>query len=308
MAHRRFGFAGFHLDLSANRLGGELSLRLSGRAWQALTRRRAPPETVRLPPAPEEAQLEPLPECAPADTAARRALVARVPYWYHTLDFGDGLESPGQFDHRPLLPHYRLPERLDGRRVLDVATFDGFWAFEFERRGAAEVVAIDLDGPAQLDLPADVRRGLTPAQRAVRFGHGFATAKLLLGSQVRRMGCSVYDLSAQALGLFDLVHVGDLLPHLAHPMLALQRVAAMTRDQALLSEVCFPELEHHGPGHRTAYLGGRRDASWWRFSPGALSQMMLDAGFRRVETLSRFTYGQRGQPRNMHHVVLRAWN
>jgi len=189
-----------------------------------------------------------------------------------------------------------------------VATFDGFWAFEFERRGAAEVVAIDLDGPAQLDLPADVRRGLTPAQRAVRFGHGFATAKLLLGSQVRRMGCSVYDLSAQALGLFDLVHVGDLLPHLAHPMLALQRVAAMTRDQALLSEVCFPELEHHGPGHRTAYLGGRRDASWWRFSPGALSQMMLDAGFRRVETLSRFTYGQRGQPRNMHHVVLRAWN
>jgi tRNA (mo5U34)-methyltransferase len=307
MAHRSIGIGGIEVDVSANRQGAELSLRLSGAPWQTLTGRRAPPVAVRLPPPPTASDDDTLPEVAPTDAAARRALIDRIPGWYHTIDLGDGLETPGQFDHRPVLEHYQLPERLDGQRVLDVATFDGFWAFQFEQRGAAEVVAIDLDGPAQLDLPDAVRRAMTPEQLAVRFGRGFATAKLLLGSKAQRVVCSVYDLSPQALGQFDLVHVGDLLPHLAHPMLALQRVAAMARDQALISEVYFPELDHYGPGHRAAYLGGQNDTSWWRFSLGALRQMVLDAGFRRVETLSTFAYGQRGQPRNMRHVVLRAW-
>ncbi len=41
-------------------------------------------------------------------------------------------------------------------RALDVATFDGFWAFEMERRGASEIVAIDLDCADKLDLPPRV--------------------------------------------------------------------------------------------------------------------------------------------------------
>src|SRR5262249_3028597 len=63
--------------------------------------------------------------------------------WYHTIDLGHGIETPGRFNHRPLLQHYMLPEKLDGLRVLDVATNNGFWAFEMERRGAAEIIAVD---------------------------------------------------------------------------------------------------------------------------------------------------------------------
>ena len=36
-----------------------------------------------------------------------------------------------------------LPEDFSGRRVLDVGTFDGFYAFLAEARGADRVVAID---------------------------------------------------------------------------------------------------------------------------------------------------------------------
>jgi hypothetical protein len=43
---------------------------------------------------------------------------------------------------RPHLSNYPLPERLDGKRVLDVATFDGFWAFEPERMGRFDLVFI----------------------------------------------------------------------------------------------------------------------------------------------------------------------
>src|SRR3954466_4638432 len=72
--------------------------------------------------------------------------------WYHTLELGPALVTDGWFDLRPYVGHYGLPERMDGMRSLDVGTWDGFWAFEMERRGA-EVVALDLDDERDLDWP-----------------------------------------------------------------------------------------------------------------------------------------------------------
>src|SRR5437763_15351542 len=103
--------------------------------------------------------------------------------WYHTLDLGQGVVTPGMFDHRPIVGRYPLPTDLSGKRCLDVATMDGFWAFEMERRGAAAVTALDLADPAELDWPAALRdsheRTLdeTKAER-------FALAREALGSRV----------------------------------------------------------------------------------------------------------------------------
>ena len=52
-----------------------------------------------------------------------------------------------------------LPASLAGRRCLDVGTWDGFWAFEMERRGAASVTAIDIEDPAGWDWPPQTRVG-----------------------------------------------------------------------------------------------------------------------------------------------------
>src|SRR3954451_18820075 len=82
--------------------------------------------------------------------------VERYP-WYHTLDLGNGVVTKGMFDHRPVLHHYPIPADLSGLRCLDVATMDGYWAFEMERRGAASVTALDLEDPEELDWPASLR-------------------------------------------------------------------------------------------------------------------------------------------------------
>src|SRR5205807_1718583 len=74
--------------------------------------------------------------------------------WYHTIELAPGVETPGWFDLRDVIAEVPLPTSLAGARVLDVGTFDGFWAFEMERRGAAEVVAIDVLDPAGWDWPA----------------------------------------------------------------------------------------------------------------------------------------------------------
>ena len=71
-------------------------------------------------------------------------MLARVPLWFHTfaLNAEHGLYTPGVArDHRYRVPFF--PASFMGQRVLDVGTFDGFYAFLAEHRGAARVVAVD---------------------------------------------------------------------------------------------------------------------------------------------------------------------
>src|SRR3954452_4256820 len=64
--------------------------------------------------------------------------------WWHVIDLPDGSTTPGAWDLRPLSEELPWPD-VHGKRCLDIGTADGFWAFEMERRGAAEVLATDQD-------------------------------------------------------------------------------------------------------------------------------------------------------------------
>lgn len=239
----------------------------------------------------------------------QRALLERIRgiVWYHSIDLGHSVVTPGFFDHRPILDKYQLPERLDGLRVLDVATFDGFWAFEFEKRGASEVVALDLDRFGEVDLAPRVRAGKTPEELAAKVGKGFAVVHDVLGSKVRREVISLYDLSPGRLGKFDVVHSGDVLLHLMNPMKALQAICSVTGGYALISDCYFPGLDQMAWDGVVQYCGGRTDCIWWKFSFDALEQMIHDAGFGKVELVSKFKYGTRGNAPTLHHAVFKAY-
>lgn len=248
------------------------------------------------------------PPSSPANADDHGDLARRIAAieWYHTLDFGNGVVTPGFYDHRPIINHYSLPDRLDGKRVLDIAAFDGFWSFEFERRGAAEVVALDIASAAELDLAPRVRAAMSGADLARSFGGGFNLAHAQFESKVRHIHSNVYSMTPAALGgQFDVVHCGDLLLHLRDPLLALTRMREMTRGHALISDCIFPDLDRHD-GMLAQYEGGVNDNIWWRFGAKTLSKMIADAGFDKVEELARFRYGPRGGAKALWHVVYRA--
>jgi len=303
MSIKKIGLGGFGISVTATEHEAGLHVSVGGDLWGRFARGMA--ERRRNRPTAEPAQ----PLAAPAPDGADAALLARVRGhdWYHTIDLGNGLKTAGAFDHGPILDRYNLPARLDGLRVLDVATYDGFWAFEFERRGAREVLALDLEGPKDLDLPPDERARLTEADRARRFGAGFAIAKEALGLRVERVTCNVYDLSPEKFGTFDVVHSGDVLPHLANPVKALQNIASVCTGYALISDVFFPDLDHQGRRPLMEYRGGRDGPTWWRMGFNALEQMVRDAGFARVSLLSSFTYGYRVRPGRWNHAVFQAF-
>ena len=210
----------------------------------------------------------------PDDGEADEPDLARLG-WYHTIELPDGTVTPGMFDHRPLVEHYGLPDDLTGRRVLDVATADGFWAFEFERRGG-DVVALDIH-PADWDLPpGSVLR--VSRRKASRL----SIAGRLLGSSVRTEELSVYDLDPDRVGTFDFVHTADLLIHLERGLEALRRIRSVTREggEFLIADAVDVELDGVDLVH---YVGGWHHLMWWLPSVQALGQMIVDAGFSEVK-------------------------
>jgi SAM-dependent methyltransferase len=111
--------------------------------------------------------------------------------------------------------------------VLDVGARDGGFAFAAEKRGAARVVAYDLDPPDAT---------------------GFATAKRLRESKVEYVQGSVYDLSPKLVGTFDIVLFFGVLDHLRYPLLALDRLWEVTDGYALIETHCLD--------HRVLLPGG----------------------------------------------------
>jgi tRNA (mo5U34)-methyltransferase len=213
---------------------------------------------------------------------------ASIP-WYHTIDLGHGVVTPGFVDHREQVPFYRWPESLTGMRCLDVATFDGFWAFEMERRGAAEVLGVDIADGNDCDLPRLVRLEAMKSPEHKPMGLGFRIAHDALGSKVEHRICSVYDLSPEKVGTFDFVNLGDLLLHLRDPQLALQRIASVCRGTFWMAEVYLPALEGLGDRRLSQFSPWLPSFTWWLPSTNTLRAMMAVAGFTDVEELDRFS-------------------
>lgn len=59
-------------------------------------------------------------------------------------------DKPGSSKSDAKLQAIRLPDRLEGKRVLDVGCNEGFFSFEAKRRGAAQVIGLDAN-PAAID-------------------------------------------------------------------------------------------------------------------------------------------------------------
>ena len=211
---------------------------------------------------------------------------ARRQSWYHTLEL-PGHTTEGIFDLRPYVGHYGLPDDLSGRRCLEIGTWDGFWAFELERRGA-EVVALDLDDERDLDWPPRRRPASFPEEPR---GKGFAIARELLGSRVERVNRSVYQATPEELGTFDLVFCGSVLIHLRDQLLALERIAALTKPGGtFVSAEEYDRAADLLPFPAARFRGDREQAVvFWLPSRRAWRRMIWSAGFETVTEQSRFT-------------------
>jgi tRNA (mo5U34)-methyltransferase len=193
--------------------------------------------------------------------------------WYHSMPLPYGIVTPGKEACLSRWPRLGLPDRLDGKSVLDVGAWDGFFSFEAERRGASRVLATD-----HFSWSGD---GWGTKQ-------GFELARRALDSRVEERDVDVLDLSESTTGRFDIVLFLNVLYHLPNPLLGLERVATVTKELLVL-ETFVDLLDVPVPA--AAYFPGGRmwgfETTWWAPNLAALEAMLADVGFHHVEVKSR---------------------
>lgn len=206
----------------------------------------------------------------------------RTTLWYHSIELAPGIVTPGWLDLRPIVSRFPWPD-VRGKRCLDVGTYDGFLAFEMERRGADAVVAIDLEDHREWDWPARLRAtgGDKLAELAgPEKGLGFKIAAEALGSKVERLALSVYDVADAGLGAFDVVVCGSLLLHLRDPIRALEAIRLVCTGEFMSTEAIDLRLTLLHRNLPYSRLDGTTElCQWWTPNTACHERMLESAGF-----------------------------
>jgi tRNA (mo5U34)-methyltransferase len=208
------------------------------------------------------------------DTTELRERAEKIK-WYHTMDLGQGVITHGCIDQAKVtLPRIGLPESLAGRTVLDIGAWDGFYAFECERRGAEAVMAVD----SYMWVPRPEFTGKA----------GFHLAHEAYKSRVYDQFCDVIDLDPRRTGRYDVVLFLGVLYHMRHPLLALERVAKLLAPGGLLI-VETHVVERNGSPMMEFYPGselGGDPSNWWGPNVSCASALLSAAGLARVRHMT----------------------
>jgi tRNA (mo5U34)-methyltransferase len=187
--------------------------------------------------------------------------------WIHILDLGDGIRTPGLWEPSPL-DSIGCPVNLQGMTVLDICAADGGYSFAAERRGAARVLATDswLWG----DCPGSSKAA-------------FDFSRDVLSSRVESRYIDVLDHSPNSVGTFDLVFFLGVLYHMRHPLLALERVYSVTKNQ-LIMETHLDLMDYDRPAiaFYPASELNNDSSNWCGPNIMAVEAMLRTVGFRRV--------------------------
>jgi tRNA (mo5U34)-methyltransferase len=127
--------------------------------------------------------------------------------WFHNLDLHGVRTAPNHFLGDFPNVKWRhiskaIPEDISGATVLDIGCNAGFYSIEMKKRGAAKVVAMDVDD---------------------RYLNQGRFAAETLGMEIDFHKLSVYDVDTIP-GQFDFVFFLGVFYHLRYPLLALDKV------------------------------------------------------------------------------------
>ncbi len=197
-------------------------------------------------------------------------------FWHYSFRFGDhyvdadhkssrGIRSREYRRHSHLFPALlsACDGTLEGKTVLDVACNCGFWSIQARLAGAKSVLGVEA------------------SEKNVEQAH-FIRELIGLDGLEFEVG-NAYDISKDRYGEFDVVLYFGLLYHLEHPVLALERLADVTREVALVDSTI---LKNRGSFCRVAADRPHKQnySNRLRMVPSrtAVARMLRHAGFDQV--------------------------
>jgi SAM-dependent methyltransferase len=160
--------------------------------------------------------------------------------WIHKIILPDGTITPGIWT----LPFdkWGLSDiNFKNKRVLDIGCLDGGYSFYAEQQGAKEVVSIDI---------IETKRNPNAYPQGQCTNEAYIYAHKAFNSKAKYIfPYSLYDVTPEIFGSFDIVFFLGVIYHIAHPLLALERINKVLNKNGVLaleSEVSrsFTEFYH----------------------------------------------------------------
>lgn len=187
--------------------------------------------------------------------------------WWHTIPLAEDYMTNGDVKDifRDVLTARGIPEDLTGKRVLDVACWDGGAGLECERRGAT-VVGIDIwQAGAVSDNPLYSNQKLDFARE-------------VLSSSMEFVPLDAKDaLDYFGAESFDIVLCYGLLYHVKSPVDVIDSLCGVAKDSVSV------ETAYAKPTGRPDWLYGRDHPMdrfiWWYPTEQGLIEMFRCAGF-----------------------------
>jgi tRNA (mo5U34)-methyltransferase len=271
----------------------------------------------------ERYQEEPLPPGLTPDQL--QAYVSRTG-WYHQIDLGNGVLTPGGKSKEIIAREWQLFALgdLTGKTVLDIGGIDGGFAFLAEQNGASRSAvldhylwATDAENYSRIYRQHVAAGAVPPAPHESDAWHPettptrwrFDTARQALGSKVEAMVLDFSDCDLAAVGVWDVVLYLGVLYHMPDPVRALSRVAAVTREQAIIETEAM--LIHGHPEALWRFfpqgeLNSDR-SNWWVPNLNALLGLIGAAGFSNAEILAgEPTDNRAGDGPHHYRAIVRA--
>ena len=202
--------------------------------------------------------------------------------WWHSIDFGNGIISPGQQsqEHLKQMADIYFSEPVAGKSVTDIGAWDGFHSVEAEKRGAKSVTSVDTwdhwGNRACIDL-----------------------VKEYVAPKLQIMPCDVYDLSPDKIPVHDVVLFAGVIYHLRHPLFGLEKVSSVT-GELLIVETHLDAMDVNRAA-MVMYPGKELNndpTKWWGPNRHCMEAMLRDVGFRHL----RFTPHPATKLRGIFHA------
>jgi tRNA (mo5U34)-methyltransferase len=234
------------------------------------------------------------------DEADCRSAVADL-FWFHTIDLGNGITTPGNPPNEALEQPGAFPD-VRGKSVLDIGAWDGKYSFRAEQAAASRTVALDhyawcVDFEARDKYWAECRARREPPDPEYEereFWHrdsmpgrrGFDLARQVLQSNVEPVVGDFMTMDLAELGTFDVVLYLGVLYHMREPFTALRRLRQVTRGTAVIETAAIRVPDREADDFLLFFPGGELandNGNWFAPSERAIFSMCRAAGFVHAE-------------------------
>lgn len=203
--------------------------------------------------------------------------VSKVPFWWHSIDLGDGVITPGQTSMEAQERRVAaIPERIiRGKRLLDIGCWDGFFSFWCEKRGVKVIPIDNFQYKGFVQSKYDIK---------LKGGEGFRVAAQCLGSELTLLKKDFTDVK----GKFDIVLFFGILYHQRNPFLALEHLSRLTHEYSIIET-------HYIKGENDPimrfYPGSTLNSdptNYWGPSIKCVEIMLKEVGFKKVDLVDTY--------------------